>query len=894
MGRIAMVLGTLMLVGVLTAGIFVAIFMRYVDNSLRGHVEVDVSAFNPSVSSELYYNDPTDPDADAEGWVMYDTLFQKAQNRIWVTLDEIPRHLREAAIAVEDKRFPTHHGVDWHGIGRAIVSTLTGKDVQGGSSITQQMIKNVTGDNQNTVKRKVVEIYRALAFEQTHSKDEVLEIYLNYIYMGESCYGVKTAAKMYFGKDVSDLNLAESASLIGITNNPSMYDPLISDWTRQNNRSRQLWVLEKMLEQGKITQAQYNAARNEEVVFTNGYTNMGRYINELPTPPEGEEPNEETPPEEPVTRAHNSYYTDQVIEDVMAALMDKYGYDRKAAENKVFSGVKIYTAQNIAYQHICEDVFEKTKFQEILGGTYGDPLQAAITLMDPRTGAVLAMVGGTGVKAVDRGWNWATAPRQCGSSIKPISTYAPALDDGTITAASTMDDYPILMNGKPYPRNAMRGMAGMTSVTQALRQSLNIVAVRVNLAYGVTRSYNFMTEKLGFTTLDPEVDANQVGNMALGGLYKGVTTAEMCAAYTPFVDNDAFYLRPYTFYKVLDANGKVLLENTPERTPVFKSTTSYIIRETLKEVVAYGTGTEANFSGVSIAGKTGTTSDEFDRYFVGFTPDLCAAVWTGFAKNQTIHVSGNPSCVLWHDCLSRIYDLRKERGEEYPASFDGEPDGMKWVKVCADSGLLASEACEHDLRGSRVKNVLVAADTAPTDKCEMHVMTDYCTEGKHVATEFCPEDVVEQVALLDVSRELIENMRPNDFPYTLQYLTGESGEMEETCPLHDKAQVYSVSFEMNGHGIAPGMQAVEHGAHLVRPEDPAAAGWYFSGWYQDAACTTGFDFSAPITADTMICSYLILYEPDIPALAGRIPANGTIFFGHRRIAFKNIHIVNST
>lgn len=781
-GRFFFALFTLCLVGVLTAGIFAAIFMRYVDNNLRGHVEVDVSAYNPSVSSELYYNDPTDPNADADGWVMYDTLFLKAENRIWATLDEIPVNLQKAFVALEDKRFYTHHGVDWHGIGRAVKSTLTGGDVQGGSSITQQMIKNVTGDDQTTVKRKVVEMFRALAFEEDHSKEEVLEIYLNYIYMGESCYGVKTAAKMYFGKDVSELTLAECASLAGITNNPSKYDPLISDWTREKNRERQLICLKLMLDQGMITEGVYNAARNEEVVFSNGYNIFGEYVKDRPEEPaegEGEE-NPETPetPAEPVTRAHYSYYTDQVIEDVIAGLMDKYGYDRKTAENKVFSGVKIYTAQNIKFQHICEDVFENTAYQQILGEQYGDPLQAAITLMDPYTGAVLAMVGGTGVKEADRGWNWATAPRQCGSSIKPISTYGPALDDGTINAASTMDDYPLLMNGEPYPRNAMRGMGGMTSVTNALYRSLNIVAVRVNLAYGTMRSYNFMTEKLGFTTLDPDWDGTQVGNMALGGLHRGVTTEEMCAAYCPFV-NDGLYTRPYTFYKVTDPDGNVLLENQPEFTVAFKETTVYTIRETLKQVVATGTGYEARFGGMSMAGKTGTTNDEYDRYFVGFTPYYCAAVWTGFAKNQTIHVSGNPSSNLWHDVMVRIHEGLEDPG------FHDEPSGMKWVTVCADSGLLASEACKHDMRGSRVKSVLVAEDTAPTETCTMHVMVDYCKDGKHIATAWCPEESIEHVAVLDIPRELIEDMRPNDHIYTLQYLSGETEELAEICPVHD-------------------------------------------------------------------------------------------------------------
>ena len=780
-GRIFGAIGTLVLVGVLTVAIFVGIFMTYVNKNLRGHVEVDVAAYDASVSSELYYKDP-----DTDEWVMYDTLFLNAENRIWITLDEIPKHLQKAAIAIEDERFLTHKGVDPRGILRAIRSTLTGDGVQGGSTITQQMIKNVTGDDENTIKRKVIEIYRAIAFEEENSKDDILEIYLNYIYMGESCYGVKTAAKMYFNKDVSELDLAESASLIAITNNPSMYDPLISDWTRTNNRNRQLDVLDKMLELGDISEAVYNAAKNEEIVFSNGYTCFGNYVKELPEEPEGEETGEEGETGETtdsetqeVTRAHNSYFTDQVIEDVMAALMDKYGYDRRTAENKVFSGCKIYTTQNINFQHICEEIFENTTYADYLGRTYGDPLQAAITLMDPYTGEVLAMVGGTGVKTADRGWNWATSTRQCGSAIKPVSTYAPALDDGTITMASAIDDYPVmLLNGSPYPRNSGGSYGGMTSVQTALVRSLNTCACRVNMTYGTARSYNFMTENLGFTTLTVD-DSQKVGAMALGGLEYGVTTEEMAAAYCAFV-NDGLYNRPYTFSLVEDADGNVLLENKPEASVAMKETTAYFMRQTLSQVVTSGTGYEAYFSGMSIAGKTGTTNDEYDRYFVGFSPYYCAAVWTGYAKNQTIYVSGNPSCNLWKQVMSRIHEGLEDPG------FHEAPSGMQWVSVCSDSGLLATEACKHDLRGNRIRSVLVASDTAPTRACNMHKMVSYCTEGEHVATEYCPEDTVEEVALLDYDREIYNKVEAGDHKYLLKVASGDVKDGEKLCPVHNE------------------------------------------------------------------------------------------------------------
>ena len=274
------VIGTICLVGVLTIAIFVGIFMYYVNKTMKGSIEVPMSEYKPAVSTEMYY-DKNAGTGEKEDWYMYQTLYYE-QNRIWVDLGQIPDYLQQAAIAIEDKRFESHHGVDWYGTMRAIVRTLTGGSMQGGSTITQQTIKNITGDNQDNVKRKIMEIYRALALEKEYSKDDILEVYLNTIYLGEMCYGVQTASQAYFGKDAADLTLAESACLIGITNNPSMYDPLLSDWTRENNRDRQLTILKAMLDQNKISSEEYEAAKNEEVVFTNGYTCLGNYVEDHP------------------------------------------------------------------------------------------------------------------------------------------------------------------------------------------------------------------------------------------------------------------------------------------------------------------------------------------------------------------------------------------------------------------------------------------------------------------------------------------------------------------------------------------------------------------------------------------------------------------------------------
>ena len=744
--RVWGVIGTIVLVGVLTMAIFVGIFMTYINKSLKGHVEVDMSEYDRKVSTELYRLG-----TDGETWEMYQTLFSD-ENRIWVDIGDIPKYLQEATIAIEDKRFETHHGVDWKGTLRAITRTLTGSGTQGGSTITQQLLKNVTGDNQVTVKRKITEIYRALALEKDYSKSQILEMYLNTIYLGEQCYGVQTAARMYFHKDVKDLTLAECACLIGITNNPSMYDPLLSDWARENNRERQLTILGEMLGQEKIDQATYDAAVAEEVQFSDGYTNLGNFTE----PTEDQET-----PEKPTVQstANNSYYTDQVISDVAAALVEKLGLEDDApdengnvrtaqekAVSKIYSsGYKIYTLQDSKLQSIAESVFENSDLVEYTDD-YGKPLQAAITLLDNSTGNVVAMVGGLGAKTVDRGWNWATEPRQCGSATKPISDYAPALDDGTITAASAIDDYPVrdLDGYGAWPKNSHSGFYGLTTVWTALVESLNTCAVRVNESYGSAASYNYMVEKLGFTTLTQR-DSQQSGNMGLGGYDVGVTTEEMAAAYAA-IANDGVYTKPRTWLRVEDSEGNVVMENETSAHSAMKETTAYLLRDILESVITSGTGTEAYFSGMTIAGKTGTTDDNRDRYFVGFSPYYCAAVWTGYESNDELSYGmGNGSAQLWKQVMREIHADLEDK------AFDS-CTGLTQVTVCSDSGLLATDACTKDLRGNRVRTVTVAADTAPTATCNVHKMVDYCTEGKHIATQYCPKDKVKQVAVLDFER----------------------------------------------------------------------------------------------------------------------------------------------
>ena len=732
------IIGTLLLVFVVTLTIFSGIFMAYINSTMRGKVEVYLDEFETKVSTELYSQDP-----DTGEWVMYQTLYLNSENRIWTDLEDIPKYLQEAAIAIEDKRFEKHHGVDWKGTTRAIVYTLFGKNVQGGSTITQQLVKNVTGDNEVTVKRKITEIYRALELEKRYEKDEILEAYLNEVFFGQSCYGVVTASRMYFNKDVSDLTLAECASLMGITNNPSMYDPTLSSWTRENNRERQLTILGAMLEQGKISQEEYDAAKAEDIVFSNGFTISGKYVGSdgtatEPEPDETTTDDTESPAdeEEPTIKGRYSWFTEAMIGDVADALVEKYGITDKVRDNGTTytayeqawdmvhgKGYKIYTTQNPKYQKIAEDVCYDlsnipytSSYTNSAGEQVEDQLQIALTIVDPTNGYVVAMIGGAGEKQADRVWNWAVNARQCGSAIKPVSTYAPALDDGTINGASVIDDYPMLLNGDVWPRNANWRYQGLTALHKALAQSLNTCAVRTNLAYGVDRSYEFLVNKLGFENLT-YTDSQQVGNMALGGFEKGVTTEEMAAAYAAFV-NEGVYTKPRTFVRVEDANGNVILENEAQSTVAMKNTTAAIINHLLQEAALNGTGYEAQFSGMHIAGKTGSTNSNKDRYFVGYTPYYSCAVWAGYEHNQRIVASGNPCSAIFRKVMSAIH-------EELPDKDFFSCAGLTSVAVCADSGMLASENCALDVRGSRVYTALVAADNAPTSVCTMHTAPSY-------------------------------------------------------------------------------------------------------------------------------------------------------------------------
>ena len=368
-----------------------------------------------------------------------------------------------------------------------------------------------------------------------------------------------------------------------------------------------------------------------------------------------------------------------------------------------------------------------------------------------------------------------------GSSIKPLTVYAPALDAGVVTMASTFDNYPVrLLNNSPWPKNSPQGYSGWTTLSKGVASSINTVAVQVVEKLTIPASYAFATEKLGLNLVADDMNTAALG---LGGLTHGLSTVEMAAAYATF-PNGGVYHEPRTYVKVTASDGEtVVLENEGEEHVAMKETTAYFMNTLLQGVINSGTGGSAKFSGMTIAGKTGTTSENYDRYFVGYTPYYVAAVWTGYDSPEKISYSGNPAITMWKKVMQKIH-------EDLPnKQFSTPSTGLETVEVCLDSGLRPTDACRADVRGSaRVQTVTVAAGTAPTESCTMHTLVDYCTEGKCLAGEYCPAESVKQVGMLDYVREDYgESIKADDDAYLLVNM---QKAVEETgCPVHTQAVV---------------------------------------------------------------------------------------------------------
>ena len=690
-------------------------------------------------------------------------------NRLPVTLEQIPVELQHAVVAIEDERFYEHNGIDVRGILRAGVKALTSGDFsEGASTITQQLLKNNVFTNWTSEStqlerftRKFQEQYLAIQVEKKTDKDTILENYLNTINLGAGAYGVQAAARQYFDKDVWDLNLSECATLAGITQNPTKFNPILNP---DSNKKRRKEVLQHMLDQNYITEEQYKEALEDDV------------YSRIQAAQEKHSDNSNT---------IYTYFEDELTDQIINDLMNIKGYTKTQATNLLYSGgLKVYTTQDSAIQNILDEEYtdpsnfpDQTQYEldfaltvtdpegnqvnyskEMLqlyfqnedpnfdllfdspeeGQTYVDRYkeniladgskivaervnfapqpQSSMSVIDQHTGYVKALIGGRGEKTASLTLNRATdTTRQPGSTFKIVSTYAPALNEKGMTLATTFEDEPYTYpNGSPV-NNSTRSYEGTTTIRTAIQNSVNVVAVKcleeVTPDLGLKYLDNF-----GFTTLahGTEADKDANGNIwsdanlatALGGITKGVTNVELCAAYAS-IANSGNYIKPIYYTKILDHNGNVLIENTSVERSVIKESTAYLLTSAMEDVVKYGTGTACQLDNMAVAGKTGTTEAYNDVWFVGYTPYYTCAIWSGYDNNEKLpDYARKYHRNLWKKVMTRIHEGLPQKDFEKPASVEK-------LSICAISGLLPRAGCP-------VTTEYFVVGTMPTEYCEEH------------------------------------------------------------------------------------------------------------------------------------------------------------------------------
>ncbi len=635
------ILGTIILAGVTTLLVFACIFSIYCKTTFSTGVDVEYEEFALNLSSVIYAKN-----SDTGEWEELVTL-DSTEYRMWTDYETIPKHVEHAVVAIEDKRFYEHQGVDWYRTSGAFVNMFIGmKNTFGGSTITQQLIKNTTGNDEGTVQRKLLEIFQALEFEKKYEKEQIVEWYLNEVYFGHGCYGIGAAARFYFGKEVSELTIAEAACIIGITNNPSLYSPFISP---EGNKDRQENILFEMYDQGYITESQYEAAKNEVLVFDEG----------------DEEDSDDV----------YSWFEEAVRDDVIEDIAEIKHVSLETAELMLLTGgYKIYATVDPRIQAIVEEVYSDP---DNLSGVSGSSqqIQSAIVVIDPYTGDIVGMAGGLGEKTVNLGWNRATdSERQPGSSIKPIASYAPAIEYGLVTPSTYIEDgKDVKLNGTSWmPRNFDWDYDGVITVQEGLMKSINTVAAQLVDMLGVSRSFEFLRVNAGISTLT--IEDMDYSALAVGGMYYGVTVRDMASAFTMFV-NKGIRSAGRTYSAIYDNDDNLVYENKTEQVVAISEKTAYWMTRMLELAGVYGTSYVSALDNMPSAGKTGTTSSTYDRWFVGYTPYYVAAVWTGYDNPTTMYCSGNPSASMWKKVMGPIHE-----GLEYKDFYVPESTWLSPVK----------------------------------------------------------------------------------------------------------------------------------------------------------------------------------------------------------------------
>ncbi len=750
---------TVALILIVCMFVFASIVGDYLEEDIATDSHINLADYEVELNSFLYYVD--------DGKIKEYQEVYSVISREWAAYEEIPEDLINAAIAIEDHRFYEHQGVDWITTFKAVVRMFFGNDDAGGSSITQQLVKNVTGESGVTVQRKVLEIFKATELERNYDKKVIMEHYLNHIYLGQSCYGARTAAEAYFGKELEDLNLAECACLISVTNSPTYYDP----WQNyDNNKERKENVLYAMLQYGFITRQEYDEAIAYEIVLKAGVDFEDRnvsclnascgYRGRIATLK-----NDSTgyycpqcaaviPVEEENNSSMYSYYTDTVLEDVAKALAEKDGMEWNDQTEKMYKqqiqtgGYHIYTCLDIDVQETVDSIYQDLSQLPAYRG--GQQLQSAIIIKD-QSGDIVAMAGGVGKDKVFDGLNRATdSDLQSGSSIKPLTVYGPAFESGSITPATVIKDMPISYGvhaAGAYPRNDTYRYDYAKTIYNGITTSTNTIAVRTVNRIGIDYSFEFATEKLRLSSLVEEyvspsgsiASDKALGPLALGAQTWGVKVRDMADAFHTFA-NDGVYVEGRTFTKVLDSNGNVVLDNEQFTEQVFSEKTVNYMNYCLSGAADFGTGHEADLSetlGITTAGKTGSTADYKDRWFCGYTGHYTAAVWMGFDIPERIELvyGGNGAAQMWKKVMTPLHQGLKD-----VPLYDSSK--LKGVTMCLDSGLPASSACKSDIRTiksglARTSYAVAYSEDYPSGVCKKHVSMDYCVSGGGVATEYC-------------------------------------------------------------------------------------------------------------------------------------------------------------
>lgn len=671
---IGTVILSLILIAVISVSIIAAALTVYVMQFRENTpIDIDLDSLNLAYTTFIY-------GYDEDGNEVELTSISRAANRIPVSIDRVPQHVRDAFVYVEDERFYEHVGVDWKRTFTAFLNEITGQllynSKQGGSTITQQLIKNVTGDKETNWDRKLREIFRASDLERYRSKDEILEAYLNCIGFGGSTSGIQAAALKYFDKDVSELDLAEAACLAACPKNPEVYNPFANP---ELNKERQIIVLNAMLKNAAISEAQYEEAVNEELQFRD-------------------------PSKDEKTNEIQNWYIDMVIRDVTFDLMDLYGVTQEEASDMLYNGgYTIYTPIDIKMQKTIEERYRD--YSTFSSSVLSDPPQSCFIVMD-YTGNVLAVAGGIGEKSGSNVWNRATmSPRQPGSSIKPLAGYGYSIENNLATWSTIIQDLPIEIPDDNNPGQTRKWPTNYSSTSrnnvwsgnsyflfQALQRSLNTVSARLCEGAGASNVYEFVQNKFQFSTLTAS-DAN-LSPMAVGALTKGVYLRELVAAYQVF-GNAGKYFAPTSYTYVLDPSGEPILQHKYTPIQSISKESAYVMNKLLQQVVEgpNGTGRAAKLNNVPVVGKTGTSQEWRDNLFVCCTPDYVSGVWYGYDDNRTVK-SGTyyGTAALWKNIFGDIADAGQHT--TFP-----ECETVKELYYCSNTGLIASGVCPTSSKG---------------------------------------------------------------------------------------------------------------------------------------------------------------------------------------------------